>query len=41
MTMNYSIDKTIKDNILEIDSAKKPLKFIGDKFNRFDQIERA
>ena len=40
MTLKYSMDKTIKDNILETNSAKEFLESIGKKFKKFDKTEK-
>ena len=41
MTLKYSMDKTIKDNIPETNSAKEFLESVGKKFKKFDKTEKA
>jgi len=41
MTRKHSIEKTIKDNILEVTNAKKILVDIRNKFKKFHKIEKS
>ncbi|XP_074562434.1 uncharacterized protein LOC141818937 [Curcuma longa] len=41
MTMKFTMDKTIKDNVPETNSAKKFLEPVGKKFKKFDKIKKA
>jgi len=41
MTMKHSMEKTIKDNILEASNVKKFLVDVGNKFKKFDKTEKS
>ena len=41
MTMKYTMDKTIKDSIRDIENAKEFLQAVGEKFKKFDKAEKA
>ncbi|XP_074560510.1 uncharacterized protein LOC141816668 [Curcuma longa] len=41
MTMKFTMDKTIKDNVPETNSAKEFLESVGKKFKKFDKTEKA
>ena len=41
MIMRYTMDGTIKDNVHDIENARKYLQVVGEKFKRFDKVEKA
>ncbi|RDX88854.1 hypothetical protein CR513_29487, partial [Mucuna pruriens] len=41
MKMKYTMEKTIKDNIHDIENARKFLNVVGEKFRRFDKAKNA
>ena len=41
MTTKFTMDKTIKDNVLETNNAKEFLEFVGNKFKKFDKTKKA
>lgn len=41
MTMKYTVEKTVKESIRDIENAKEFLTAVGEKYKKFDKAEKS